>query len=166
MPGRTIAERERDYKAVAMSQRGFSYRQIAAELGWKSPSTVHDAIRRGLRDMNAVDGPELVRLMRERLDDYRRQAWRVLGRPHYVTTQSGAVARHPDTGQPLVDDGPVLQALDRLLRYDVEERKMLGVDAPTRSRIEVVDDDLGRQLVDQMEQELARLAADQGHGVT
>jgi hypothetical protein len=135
---RTIEARERDYKALDMHRRGFTYRQIGAELGWTSTASVGPAISRALKEMTKVDPDEIVKVMRDRLDDYRRQAWRVLGRTHYVTTQSGAVARHPVTGDPLVDDAPVLQALDRLLKYDVEERKMLGVDAPTKTRVEVI----------------------------
>jgi hypothetical protein len=135
---RNVADREKDYKALDMVRRGFSYRQVAAEIGWASPQSVGNAVKRALKELHAVDADELVKIMRGRLDDYRRQAWRVLSAKHYVTTQSGSLVRHPETRQPLLDDGPVLQALDRLLKYDVEERKMLGVDAPTRSRVEVI----------------------------
>jgi hypothetical protein len=133
---RTVEERERDYRALEMKRRGFTHRQIADEIGWSSPQSVSNAITRALKELTQVDADDVVRLMRERLDEYRRQAWRVLSRPHFVTTPAGVVARHPDTNAPLIDDGPVLQALDRLLKYDIEERKMLGVDA--QSRVEVI----------------------------
>jgi hypothetical protein len=135
---RTVEDRECDYKALDMKRRGFNLRQIATECGWSSPQSAANAITRALKELTQVDADEVVRLMRERLDEYCRQAWRVLSRPHFVTTPAGVVARHPETNAPLVDDGPVLQALDRLLRYDVEERKMLGVDAPTKTRVEVI----------------------------
>ena len=94
---RTIADRERDYKAVDMSRRGFTYRQIAAELGWASPQSVTLAIRRALKEMNNIDGDELVKLMRDRLDDYRRQAWRVLGPPALRDHSIRGGRRHPET---------------------------------------------------------------------
>src|SRR5271166_5709369 len=94
---RTVADRDRDFKALDMARRGFTHRQIAAELGWRSHASVGEAVGRALREINNIDGDELVRLMRDRLDDYRRQAWRVLGRTHYVTSTGGVVVRDPET---------------------------------------------------------------------
>jgi hypothetical protein len=39
---RSIADRDRDYKALDMARRGLTHRQIAAELGWRSHTTVGD----------------------------------------------------------------------------------------------------------------------------
>ena len=83
-----------------MHRRGFTYRQIMAELGWTSTSSVGPPITQALKDQTKVNPDQVVKLMRERLDDYRHQAWRVLGRTHYVTSASGAIARHPTTGEP------------------------------------------------------------------
>jgi hypothetical protein len=156
---RSVEAREKDYKALAMVQRGFTYRQIGAELGWSSTASVSLAVKRALKEISRVDPDEVVKLMRSRLDDYRRQAWRVLGTRHYVTSPSGAVARHPITGDPLVDDGPVLQALDRLLKYDIEERKMLGVDAPTRTRVQIITEDDVDQAIRELTEKHASMEA-------
>ena len=79
--------------------------------------------------------------MLDRLQDYRRLAWRVATSKHYTTTQTGRVATGPD-GQPVIDDGPVLHALDRLLRFDDHEAKLVGLYAPARSRVEVITEDV------------------------
>ena len=36
---RNVADCDRDYKALDMVRRGFSYRQVAAEIGWASPQS-------------------------------------------------------------------------------------------------------------------------------
>lgn len=154
--GRNTIDRERDYRALEMVRRGFTYRQIAAELGWSSPASVGNAVTRALKEISKVDADEVVKMMRERLDDYRRQAWRVLGRTHFVTTPTGAIVRHPDSGTPLVDDAPVLQALDRLLKYDIEERRMLGVDAPTKTRVEVITESDVDQAIRELSERIAK----------
>lgn len=157
MPARrTSHDRERDYKALDMHRRGFTHRQIATELGWSAHQSAANAITRALKELTQVDPDAVVKLMRDRLDEYRRHAWRVLATRHYVTTPSGAVARHPQTGDPLIDDSPVLAALDRLLRYDIEERKMLGVDAPVKHRIDVITSDAVEDEIRKLEAELAR----------
>ena len=66
---------------------------------------------------------------------------RVLATKHYATGSSGKVAVHPETGQPLVDDGPVIQAGLALLRVSESRRKLLGLDAPQRARVEVITED-------------------------
>jgi len=61
----------------------------------------------------------------------------VLERNHFTVTQGGQVVYHG--GEALVDDAPVLAAIDRLLKIDeqrrrVDERrsKLLGLDMPTK----------------------------------
>ncbi len=57
----------------------------------------------------------------------------------------------------------MLQALDRLLKYDIEERKMLGVDAPIKHRIDVITEDAVDAECRKLEQEIAeRERADSG----
>ena len=94
--------------------------------------------------------------MLDRLQDYRRLAWRVATTKHYVVSVgSGKIARHPDTNQPLLDDTPVLHALDRLIRTDQEEAKLLGLYAPAKARIEVITEDVVDAELAQLAQEIA-----------
>jgi len=142
MPRRRSSETmERDARAADLFRRGLSYRQIGAELG-VSGHSAFEAVRRAARDAatDALAAAEALSLMLERQQDYRRAAYRVLTTRHYVTTQAGKVATGPD-GQPLLDDAPVLNALDRLVRIDQEEAKLLGLYAPAKSRVEVITED-------------------------
>jgi hypothetical protein len=172
MPRRRSAETmERDHQAYDLFRRGLSYRQIAAQQGYKSASSAVDAVRRAARE-NAVDPLEAEaarQVFLDRFQDYRRAAQRVLSTKHYIASaQSGKLAYGPD-GQPLVDDDPVLRALDRLAKIDDMELRLRDLYPPARARIEVIDDDVARALADEAEAELARItdaAARAGHSVT
>lgn len=169
MPRRRSAETiERDQRAYDLFRRGLSYRQIGAELGI-SHQSAFDAVRRAARDnaMDPLEAQAARQVFLDRFQDYRRSAQRVLAARHYVTVQSGKIVTGPD-GQPLVDDDPVLRALDRLAKIDDMEIRLRDLWPATRSRIEVVDDDVARALADEAEREFARIteaAADTGNGI-
>lgn len=158
MPRRRSAETmEKDAQAYDLFRRGLSYRQIAAQVGWKSPRSAVEAVRRGARE-NAVDPLEAAEARQaflDRFQDYRRAAQRVLACKHYVTTQTGRVVLGLD-GQPLVDDDPVLRALDRLLKIDDTELRLRDLYPAAKSRVEVITEDA----VDAEMAALARAVAD------
>jgi hypothetical protein len=158
MPQRpSLAVMERDAQSADLYRRGLSYRQIAKQLGYRSPQSVGDAIRRHARTTAAdtLAGPEALQVMLDRLQDYRRLAWRVATSKHYATTASGQVALHPVTGDPLLDDAPVLHALDRLLRFDDHEAKLCGLYAPSRKQVEVITAEDVEANIARLESELA-----------
>ncbi len=169
MPARRTAEQmERDHRAYDLFRRGLSYRQIAAEMDWRSPSRAFDAVRRAARE-NASDPLEQAdarQAVFDRLQDYRRAAQRVLTARHYVVTQAGKIVRDSEN-KPLADGDPVLRALNTLIKIEQEENRLRDLYPPARSRIEVVDDDVARALADETEREIARLLqANPGHGVS
>lgn len=142
MPRRRSAETmERDQRAYDLFRRGLSYRQIGAELG-VSHQSAFDAVRRAASD-NAVDPFEAAaarQVFLDRFQDYRRSAQRVLAAKHYVTTQSGRLTLGPD-GSPLVDDEPVLRALDRLVKIDDMELRLRDLYPAAKQRVEVITED-------------------------
>jgi hypothetical protein len=149
MPARRSAETmEKDATAYDLFRRGLSYRQIATQVGWKSPKSAVEAVRRGARE-NAVDPLEAAEARQaflDRFQDYRRAAQRVLSSRHYLTTQAGHLTLGPD-GQPLPDDDPVLRALDRLLKVDDMELRLRDLYPAAKSKVEVITDDvLDREL--------------------
>ena len=168
MPARRTAEQmERDQRAYDLFRRGLSYRQVAAEMQWRSKSAAFDAVRRAARDNAAdpLDASEQRQVFYDRWQDYRRTAQRVLAMRHYQANQAGNLVTGPG-GEFLIDTGPWLAALDRLVKVDDIELRRKGLFPPTKARIEVVDDDVARALADEMEREIAALAeADHGHGV-
>jgi len=158
MPARrSIETMEKDAQAADMFRRGLTYRQISAQLGYKTPSAAFTAVRRAAKDAgrDSLAAAEALSLMLERHQDYRRAVYRVLTARHYQVTQAGNVVKGPD-GQPLLDDAPVLNAVDRLVRIDQEEAKLLGLYAPAKSRVEVITEDV----VDAELADLARRVAE------
>jgi hypothetical protein len=147
---------ERDHQAYDLFRRGLSYRQIASQLNYKSHSAAFDAVRRAARD-NASDPLEQAdarQAVYDRLQDYRRAAQRVLNSRHYVVSQGGKLVLGPD-GKPLADGDPVLRALGMLLRIEQEESRLRDLYPPTKSRVEVITEDM----VDAEMAEIARQIA-------
>jgi hypothetical protein len=77
----------------------------------------------------------------------------VLEAEHHVT-QVGRLVRGPD-GEPLRDHGPTLAAIDRLLKIMERRAKLVGLDAPVRARVEVVDEATVDRAIAELELELA-----------
>lgn len=158
MPRRRSAETmASDHKAYDLFRRGLSYRQVAAEMGWKSSNAAVEAVRRAARD-NAADPMEQAEARQaalDRLQDYRRAAQRVLATRHYHVAQSGKLVEGPDGGY-LVDDGPVLAALDRLVKIAQEDSRLRDLYPAAKARVQVITEDM----VDAEIAELARQVAE------
>lgn len=135
----------RDREMAEMRSRGLSYRGIADHYG-VSVSTAHDAVQRALAAIRG-EGAAVVRdLELDRLDELWRITMGVLEREH-VTVSNGRVVALD--GKPLRDDGPVLAAVDRLLKIQERRAKLLGLDAEKKINLsggvtyEVVGVDVG-----------------------
>lgn len=125
---RTTETANRDARAAELRSQGWSYNRIAAELGMHKSSVI-DAIHRALADIvrepaEAVLHFELDRLDAElvRLNALEAKVRTVLEGRH-ITVNNGRVIINPDTGQPMEDDGPILQAVDRLLKIEDARRR-------------------------------------------
>lgn len=77
----------------------------------------------------------------ERLEDLEAAAREVLKNRH-ILVNNGRVILHPDTNEPMEDDGPVLQAIDRLVKIEEARRrngerraKLMGLDMPIKSEL-------------------------------
>lgn len=151
---------DRDAEAARLRARGKPYREIAETLGM-ALSSAHDAVQRALKAARPEAGEDLQTLLLTRLDDelcmlddLEAAARAVLERAH-VTVSHGKVIYHgTEDGEqhPLLDDGPVLQAIDRLIRIgetrrrcDESRRKLLGLDAP--SRVSIDAENLGAEII-------------------
>jgi transcriptional regulator with XRE-family HTH domain len=71
----------------------------------------------------------------DRLDRALAEAAAVLERDHYIVN-SGRLVEGPD-GTLLLDDGPKLAAVDRILKVSAERRRLLGLDEPQEVRATV-----------------------------
>jgi hypothetical protein len=154
------AAQDKARRAIALRvDEGLTYGAIAEALDYADRKTAYNAIWRQLR--REAKGPvealikaeserlfvELERLdtEEERIDALIEPVTRVLNTRH-ITVSNGRVILHPATAEPLEDDAPVLQAVDRLTRLSAERRaiseqrrriseslrKLHGLDAPTR----------------------------------
>ncbi|MDX3575973.1 hypothetical protein [Streptomyces sp. FL07-04A] len=119
----------RDAQAAELRTQGLTYQQIAAEMGYASGRSAWDAVNRAITAVIKEPGEavlhfELERLDAElvRLDNLEAAARKVLTARH-ITVNNGHVILHPETGDPMEDDGPVLQAIDRLIKIEDARRR-------------------------------------------
>lgn len=160
---RSIATAQRDAEACDLRAQGWTYRRIADHFGI-DVHTAYDAVQNTLKATIQEPADTLRTLMRERLDAERvrlaelEEAVRAVLEREHVTVSNGQVVRLD--GHPIPDDAPILQAADRLMRIDEQrrkadesERKLLGLDAP--SRVSVEAEQLGRQIARLLDEALA-----------
>lgn len=154
---RTTADRDRDVRAVELARRGLTYDQIAAQMGYRDRSGAYRAVQRGLTDAYRESADALTQLEMERLNALTRLFEKIIATKHYaVSLGSGKVVMDPlDPRQPLQDDGPALAAGLALLRVSESRRKLRGLDAPSRSRVEVITPELIEAEITRLESELA-----------
>ena len=122
---------ERMARALDLRVAGLSLAQIGRELGVDESTAcryVKDALA-ALAKRNDDNAETLRALELERLDKLQRAAERVLAKNH-VYVNSGKVVFDGTTK--LIDDGPVLAAIDRLVRIAESRRKLMGIDAPAK----------------------------------
>src|SRR6266511_4597608 len=117
----------RRQQALDLRKAGSSYRAIGAQLNISEAQAHRDvkAALARLAEMELASADELRTMELLRLDKLMLEAARILAATHpYVA--GGKVLLN------LTDDGPKLQAIDRLLRISESRRKLLGLDAPPK----------------------------------
>ncbi|OLT12278.1 hypothetical protein BJF78_24780 [Pseudonocardia sp. CNS-139] len=132
---REVDTAERDAEACRLRSSGYTYAQIAAQIGYTDASNARRAVQRALAEVVQEPAQELIQLELDRLDALARQAHAVLDREHLVAS-AGRLVLGPD-GLPLRDDMPVLAAVDRLLRIQERRARLLGLDAPVKAAARV-----------------------------
>lgn len=153
-----------DAQAAALRAQGATYQAIADQLGMGHRGDAHKAVQRAL-SATLKEPTEALRLLEgERLDRLTEQAWEVLERRHVVVSNGRVVRRQVGTRtaddgtehpvyEELLDDGPVLAAIDRLLKISERRAKLYGLDAPTKVQAFTMD---------AIDAEIARLNAEMG----
>jgi hypothetical protein len=142
---------KRDGEAAALRARSWTYRQIGEALGM-STSSAHEAVQRALADTLEEPAAAVRALELEKLDALERAVLVVLEREHVTVSQGRVVRRRTDEiekdkdgedkvdgdGNPvyvwedILDDSPVLAAVDRLLKVADRRAKLLGLDSATK----------------------------------
>jgi hypothetical protein len=132
----TAETAERDAQACHLRARGNSYATIAREMGFADGSAAYKSVQRGLKAIVAEPAEEVRRIELIRLDGIWQAAQAVLEANHFVISE-GRVVRL--AGAPLMDDAPVLAAIDRLIKVQERRAKLLGLDAPVKREITISD---------------------------
>jgi len=141
---------ERRAKVLARRTEHIPYEQIAAELGITSAVARKD-YERALEALKLEqDGHARFNVARqlETLDVAERAAWAVLRKDH-IHVQHGKIVRHED-GSPVLDDAPVLNAIDRILKISERRARLLGLDAPAKIEVSDATDQAIRDLAAQL----------------
>lgn len=154
---RDIGQAALDAEAAELRAMRWSYPAIAAHQGC-AVSTAFSRVKRAIASVpyEAVD--ELRRVELDSLDELERKAREVLLATH-LRVDHGKVIEID--GVPMVDDEPVLRAAQTILRIKDMRAKLTGEYAPSRSRVEVVTEDVIDAEIRALEQELARNADSQ-----
>jgi hypothetical protein len=137
---------------------GWTYERIAGELHFSHRDVARRAVERALAVAVREPADELRQIELIRLDSLWLQAMAVLQAKH-VTVSNGRVVTIDRNGEkvPVVDDAPVLQAIDRLLKIMERRAKLLGLDAP--AKVEVMSLDRVDAEIERLERELGTLGA-------
>ncbi len=150
---------QRDADAARLRAEGWTYQRIANEVGFTNPGTAYNAVQRALRCTVREANDTASHLELNSLDEMAREAWGVLQRSHVVVSQGRVVELD---GVPIPDDGPVLAAIDRLLKIQERRSKLLGLDAPTRSKVEVVTESAVDAAIVELEAQIAERSRSEG----
>lgn len=148
---RSVDTAQRDAEAARLRSDGQTYQAIADRLGFGDPSTARASVERALAAVIQEPAGELRTLELDRLDRMYREVLAVLEREH-VTVSNGKVVskivgyevdgdgneRRRSDGDRIpiweivLDDAPVLAAVDRLLKIQDRRARLLGLDAETK----------------------------------
>ena len=171
---RNAVTAERRTKLIKARLEGKRFEDIWRELGYACRSAATKDFSRALEERIAEqrDSIEVHREMEIlRLDGELERLGRLYGKVeavlnrHHVTVSGGRVVIHDE--QPLEDDGPVLAAVDRLLRIEENRRrvgerraKLLGLEAPRQ--VEVLTIDAIDQQIGKLNEQIAALDGEAG----
>jgi hypothetical protein len=144
---RANTEVDHDAEAAQLRGEGLSYPAIAKRLGI-SKSTAWERVQRAFRATLAEPADQARAVELARLEDAHDAALAVLLREHLTVSHGKVITVKNDKGDdvPLIDDAPVLAAVDRIRALSESRRKLLGLDAP--SRVSVDAEHLGQEVAD------------------
>lgn len=148
-----LAQAKLDAEALDLLAEGMTIRQAAAVQG-VTPSTIHARYRRALALVPVQSAEEYRRIWLDRLELQYRAALRVQTTPH-LTVSNGNLIIDPRTGDPLLDDAPVLQATVAIVRIAERVARITGFDAPTKSAVTITTEDVVDAEIRRLEAELA-----------
>jgi len=125
---RDIDQARLDTEAAELRAKRWGYQQIADHQGC-SVSTAYERVKRAIESTPYEAVEELRRVELESLDELERAAMAVL-RTRHVKVDHGRLI--VIDGEPLIDDAPVLHAIQSILRIKERRARLTGIDTPVR----------------------------------
>jgi hypothetical protein len=154
-------------QAYEYALRGYSLREIGERMGCSHEKARHlIALEADERVIPLQD--QYRRMQLDRLNQARIAVMKVLERKHYHISDGQIVReKNPDSeddeaGEPYLDDGPVLQAVDRLVKIEDRIAKLLGLNLPVPQQIEVLSESTVDAAIRELEQEIAERTTEDG----
>jgi hypothetical protein len=148
----------RDAKALGYRAQGWTFDRIAAEMGYANRSGAQKAVERAFAASVRETSEEAKVLILADLYEAKREAWEVLKRKHVtvshgrIITRQVGIERDEDgierldmdgktipVYEDVEDDGPVLAAIDRIVKIDQEIAKIHGAYAPVQHEVRTID---------------------------
>ena len=164
---RTEEQARKDHEAAAMQSKSMTLKQIGEHFGVTFQAAAL-MIQRAIADIPRGSTIELVAVELDKLDSIERECLAIMQRPHPVVAASGRIVTRVVEiggklqGVELVDDSITLAAMDRLLKVSTQRARLLGLNAPTNVRLEVVNYDT--DAIDAEFEEFKQRALDIGLG--
>lgn len=149
---RTIAQIDKDAKALGLHCQGKTYEQIAEALGWRGKSVAYKAVRRALADRqnDAFEQAEEFTAAVARIQMGLRRCQEIIDTPHYLAAPGGKLATDPD-GNLVLDDGPKQRAITEMRHLNDQLIMLMDLKPASKQRVEVVTEDV-------VDREIAKLA--------
>lgn len=154
---------ERSAEAARLRSRGVMWKDIATQLGYASPGAAYDAAQRFWVEQPKQTVAEIRNEFRMKLDGLEQELRDIIANPHYVVASVPNVGpelvKGPN-GEYLIDDAPILNAVDKIRALvETQLKFMPGVASATKVQV-ITDDDIA----DALEAERSELAQLESEG--
>jgi hypothetical protein len=132
---RSMKTVERDAAAAQYlaDHPGTRFQELADRFGFYDRGEAWRAVQRAKRDVLKPAVEKLIQTESEQLDQLYVMAMEILERNHVMVSHGRVV--YGEDGQPLLDDGPRMQAIQTALRIRESYRRLHGVDQPAKTEI-------------------------------
>lgn len=139
-------------QALQLRSQGLGFREIARIQG-VAVATAHARVQSGIRAALSEPAGELVMLERERLDLLQDRCSQLLERVPPLVQHGRVIV--DSSGNALPDCEHTLRVIDRILRIMERRARLLGLDAPTKARVEVVTEEAVDAEIARLESKIA-----------